>query len=355
MENMQCISSESLSNWGLTSLKKSGLPNKDAHTVVQGLIQTSLWGIDSHGIARLPHYLGRLKAGSLNPVPQLKTEHTGPCSANVHGDDGLGIVVVDFATREAIHLAKKNGIGCVGVRESSHCGAIGIYGRAIADAGLIGLVFTHSDAFVAPHRGYQKFVGTNPICICVPNEDGPPVCLDMATSAIAWNKVMNARTENHNIPDDVAFDRNGDPTENPHTVACLKPMATYKGYALAFMIDLLCGPLNGMPWGLNIPAMYGDLSEKRHLGSLVIAIDPMRFFGGNNFPRSIADMVKAARSQPVKDPEQPVLAPGDDHYANEKKRLVDGIPVEPALLKEFAAWSAQLDIPSPQYISTAII
>lgn len=348
MKNIQCISSESLSDWGLSSLKKLGLPDKDAHIVIESLIQTSLWGIDSHGFARLPHYLGRIQAGSLNPTPQLKVESTGPCTANVDGDHGLGIVVVDYATNEAISLAKKNGIGLVGVRESSHCGAIGIYGRTIANSGLIGIVFTHSDAFVAPHRGYQKFIGTNPICISVPNEDGPPVCLDMATSAIAWNNVMNALNEDRNIPDNVAFDINGDPTQNPHSVECLKPMAGYKGYGLAFMIDLLCGPLNGMPWGLNIPAMYGDLSEKRHLGSLVMAIDPSRFFGGTGFSKSVADMAKTARNQAVKDLSKPVLVPGDDQYAIEKERLLYGIPVEPGLIDQISTWSVQLDISLPK-------
>src|SRR5690606_18353106 len=137
----------------------------------------------------------------------------------------------------------------VGVRESSHCCAIGVYGRMIAESGLIGIVLAHSDAFVAPHGGYRKFVGTNPICISVPNKDGRPLCLDMATSAIAWNKVMNARFENDKIPLDVAYDIDGNPTEDPHLVECLRPMAEHKGYGLAFMIDLLCGPLNGMPWG----------------------------------------------------------------------------------------------------------
>ena len=70
----------------------------------------------------------------------------------------------------------------------------------IAEAGLIGIVFTHSDSFVAHHRGFNKFLGTNPICITAPNADGPPVCLDMATSAKAFNYVMIARLENQNIP-----------------------------------------------------------------------------------------------------------------------------------------------------------
>ncbi|HLT50652.1 MAG TPA: Ldh family oxidoreductase [Arenibacter sp.] len=344
MKNIQYIDSLSFSEWSKASLIKMGVSDKDASTIVNCLVQTSLWGIDSHGIARFPHYLSRIKAGSLNPAPQLKIENTGPCSSNMDGDHGLGIVVMDAATREAIALARKNGVGVVGVRDSSHCGAIGVYGRMIAESGLIGIVFTHSDAFVAPHGGYKKFVGTNPICISVPNKGGRPVCLDMATSAIAWNKVMNARNDNDIIPPDVAYDADGNPTEDPNLVDCLRPMAEHKGYAMAFMIDLLCGPLNGMPWGINISEMYGDLTQKRHLGSLVIAIDPARFFGGDHFSETVSIMANSARNQPVKNIDIPVEIPGDDHYRNEKKRMQDGIPVESVLLDQINSWSVELGV-----------
>ena len=348
MKSMKYVNSESFSKWGRACLIKMGLSDIDAAVVTNCLVQTSLWGIDSHGIARLPHYLNRINAGSLNPTPQLKIENTGPCSSNMDGDHGLGIVVVDAATKEAISLAKKNGVGIVGVRESSHCGAIGVYGRMIAESGLIGIVFTHSDAFVAPHGGFQKFIGTNPICISVPNKDGLPLCLDMATSAIAWNKVMNARYENGKIPFDVAYTIEGNPTDDPNLVECLKPMAEHKGYALAFMIDLLCGPLNGMPWGPNISEMYGDLSKKRHLGSLVLAIDPSRFFGGVNFPEVVSLMAKEARKQPTKDSNISIEVPGDDHYRNEKERKKNGIPLELALCNQIKQWSIKLGIKLPK-------
>lgn len=347
MVKTKYIDSSLLTEWAKSCLMCFEFSEEHADFVSKSLVQTSLWGIDSHGIARLPHYLNRIKAGSLNPTPKVSIENSGPCSSNLNGDHGLGIVVMGDATNESISLAKKNGIGIVGVRESSHCGAIGIYGRMIADAGLIGIVFTHSDSFVAPHRGFKKFLGTNPICITAPNADGPPVCLDMATSEKAFNYVMNARVENRKISDTVGYDVEGNATENPHDIASLRPMAEHRGYALAFMIDLLCGPLNGMPFGLNIPSMYEDLTENRHLGSLVIAIDPMRFFGGKDLSKTVANMVASARSQFVKNKDKPVLAPGDDQYAKEKERLKNGIPVEAGLLEQINNWSQKLNIKLP--------
>lgn len=272
---------------------------------------------------------------------------TGPCTGTLDGDHALGISVCEQATQEAITLAKAEGLGFVGVRNSSHCGAIGIYGRMIAEAGLVGLAFTHSDSFVAPDRGFQKFLGTNPICISVPCADSPPVCLDMATSAAPWNKVMNARREGIPIASNLAYDSKGKPTEDPDMVACLKPMAGYKGYGLALMIEIICGPLNGAPWGPNINPMYGDLTERRLLGSFVGAIDPNRFAGGETFQSAVKALAEAARSQECVDHDQPVLVPGDDQYQSEKVRLKHGIPIESGLMNQITQWSQQLNVPIP--------
>lgn len=249
---------------------------------------------------------------------------------------------------EAITLAKRNGLGAVGVSNSTHCGAAGLYGRQAARAGLIGIAFTHSDAFVAPHRGTKKFLGTNPICITIPTADPErPLCLDMATSAVPFNRIMNCRRENRALGEGWALDRRGKPTLDPHAVECLLPLAGHKGYAMAFMIDLLCGPLNGMPFGPHIPEMYTKLSRRRKLGSFYIAIDPMRFVGGSKLPRVAERMADEARRLPRSRASEPVLAPGDPELNNAAERSRNGIPVEPGLRKEMESWSKRLGVSSP--------
>ena len=89
----------------------------------------------------------------------------------------------------------------------------------------------------------------------------------MATSAIPYNRVVNYRRENRPLQPGWALDLRGRPTLDAHAVGCLLPLAGYKGYGLALMIDLLCGPLNGMPFGPHIPEMYARLTRRRRLGS----------------------------------------------------------------------------------------
>lgn len=340
-------SASALTDWAVACLQRVGVGERDARTVAQALVQTSLWGIDSHGIARLGHYLARIHAGSIVPVPTLRIVATGPCTAQMDGGHGLGIVICTAAMAHAIGLAQGQGVGIVGIGESTHCGAIGLYARQAAAAGLIGIAFTHADSIVAPAGGQQKLLGTNPLSIAFPNADGAPICLDMATSSIPWNRVMNARREGHALPEGVAIDAHGAPTDNAQDATALLPLGGteygHKGYALALMIELLCGPLNNMPFADRIPPMFTDLHAQRHLGSLVMALDPQRFAGGPTLAGSVRELIATLRRQPGD-----VMYPGEPEERREAMRARDGIPIEPGLWTEFTDWSQRLGIPAPE-------
>jgi ureidoglycolate dehydrogenase (NAD+) len=59
------------------------------------------------------------------------------------------------------------------------------------------------------------------------------------------------------------------------------PIYGYKGFGLAFMVDLLCGAMNGMTFGRHINSMYEQLDQPRKIGHLLMAIDPGRFAGAD--------------------------------------------------------------------------
>ena len=271
---------------------------------------------------------------------------TGPCTAQVAGDQGLGIVVSHRANRVAIELARANGIGAVGVADSSHCGAVGLYARAAAREGLIGMAFTHSDKIAAPHGGHLPFLGPNPIAMAFPRAGGEPVCLDMATTPIPWNRVMNARREGHPLPEDVAVDANGAPTTDAHAAAALRPLGGleygHKGYGLALVVELLCGPLNGNLWGPQIGPMYAELTRPRHIGAFFIVLDPVRFAGGAALAATLAQMARELAAEPG----APKM-PGDPELQRQRERRVEGIPVEPVLAQQMRQWSERLGVHCP--------
>src|SRR5471032_94978 len=213
---MRRVPHERLEAWAVACLEKVGVPPPEAKLVGESLVQTSVWGIDSHGVLRLTHYLRRMTLGSIKAAAAPVVMRTGPVTAQIHGEDGLGIVHATLAMEVAIEMAKESGAGIAGVGHSSHCGAMGLYTRMAAREHLIGIAMTHSSSIVVPHGGMQKYFGTNPISIAFARKSGEAVCLDMATSQIAWNRVLNARIENHALEPGVAVDQYGRATTDPH-------------------------------------------------------------------------------------------------------------------------------------------
>ncbi|WP_313621534.1 Ldh family oxidoreductase [Achromobacter sp.] len=332
--------------WAEACLLAQDFSAEDARCLAQSLAQTSLWGIDSHGIARLPHYLNRVAHGSILSRPDIRIDHTGPGTAQVHGGRGQGIVVAHRANALAIELARSAGVAAVGVSDSSHCGAIGLYSRAAARLGLIGIAFTHSDSIAAPFGGREPFFGTNPISLAFPRADAEPLCLDMATTAIPWNRVMNARRDGERLPPGVALDGQGQDCTDAQAARALRPLGGeeygYKGYGLAMMVELLCGPLNGNPFGPHISSMYEALDTPRELGAFFIVIDPARFAGGAALAAAVAGMAMELSQAPG----SPRL-PGDPEAASQAERLRQGLPVPPALWAEMQDWSDRLGVTLP--------
>jgi len=327
-------------DWSIKAFEAMGVPLQDASLIANSLTETSLFGIDSHGIARVTHYLKRFQNGTINKTANLQFERTAASTGRLNGDDGHGILIMTHASDRAIDLAREAGTGVVGVFNSSHCGAIGLYTRRITKAGMIGFAFTHSDSLVVPYGGKDPFLGTNPISIAFPTlDEEAPVCLDMATSIVPWNFIMNAKREKKKIPIGLGIDSQGNDSVDAEQIVAVKPMADHKGYALAFLIELLCGPLNSMNFGPNLPSMYKDLEKKRKLGSLVVAIDPDRF-GGINYVRSVVSrMIEQAKGYG-----ENIKFPGEPEYAKKKERLNTGLPFSSSMIADFNIWAENLHI-----------
>ena len=342
---MQRVAKERLEAWAIACLEKAGVPPDEARLVGSSLVQTSTWGVDSHGVLRLTHYLNRLTRGSIKAAAVPVVMRTGPVTAQVHGEDGLGIIHATLAMETAIDMAKESGVGVVGVGHSSHCGAMQLYTRMAAKEHLVGIAFTHSSSVVVPHGGKEKYFGTNPLSIAFPRAGGEPVCLDMATSQVAWNKVLNARMEGVELDPGVAVDDRGEPTTDPKRARAAIPLGGpiygYKGYGLAFMIDLLCGVMNGMTFGPHINSMYEDLDQPRKIGHLLVAIDPGRFAGARTLESQVDAVVQDLRKH------GDILFPGEPELIEQEARRASGIPIDAEALADMKQWSAKLGVTFP--------
>jgi ureidoglycolate dehydrogenase (NAD+) len=319
-------------------LEAAGLEAPAAATVAETLIDTSLRGVDSHGVARLPTYLERLRTGVLNPRPRPSVLRRDGAVAVVDGDRGPGQVAAVFATDVSVDIAREVGAGVVVVRRSAHFGAAAFYPRRAAGAGMVALALTNSEPFVIPFGGREPALGTNPIALAAPAAEGI-FDLDLATSQVAVNRIFNARDEGRPIPLGWGVDERGDPTTDAAAVRAGVPLGGYKGYALALLVEILCGTLAG--------ATVRDSGDLRDVGHFHLALDPGRAIGRDAFADALGGLLGELRASPAGHGFDEVLAPGDPEARARAERERSGAPIEPALWARLRALSAELGVAVP--------
>lgn len=335
---------EKLTAFAAACLEKLGLAAADARFVAETLVESNLRGVDSHGVVRLPHYASRLRNGTVKARPRISVERTGPSTAVVEGDAGMGQLVAVRAMREAISLARESGIGAVGARNSSHCGACAYFVELAAKEGMAGLALTHTDSIMVPPGMKRIFLGSNPIAFGAPTAGGPPLVMDMSTTHAAWGKVIVAREEGKPIPPDWGVDAQGKATTDARQVVGLAPTGSHKGYALALMVEVLCAQLMGLPFGRHVTKMYGELDKARNLGHFMLALDVGRFTDPALFASQVSLLLDEARAEEPADPARPPLAPGDPERLSAERRRRDGVPVGATVLAELNALGAELGV-----------
>jgi ureidoglycolate dehydrogenase (NAD+) len=338
------VLSAKLTGFAAACLEKLGLAAADARLVAETLVESNLRGVDSHGVVRLPHYAKRLRNGTVKARPQIAVRRTGPSTAMVEGDAGMGQLVAVRAMQEAISLAKESGVGAVGARNSSHCGACAYFVELAVKEGLLGLALTHTDSIMVPPGMKNIFLGSNPIAFGAPGGREPPVIIDMSTTHAAWGKVIVARQEGKPIPPDWGVDSRGMPTTDASEVVGLAPTGGHKGYALALMIEILCAHLTGVPSGTHVTKMYGELHKPRNLGHFMLALDVARFTDPDSFRSHLDLFVGEIRAQEPADPSRPPLAPGDPERLTAARRAGDGVPLPDNLLAELNALAGELGV-----------
>lgn len=100
-------------------LQAHKLPLEDAEYVAWHLVETNLRGTDSHGVARLPHYIRRLHGGSILHRPVMNFRQLALATGTLDGGHGLGHLVMRRAEEEATRLAETAGAGWVAISNSS--------------------------------------------------------------------------------------------------------------------------------------------------------------------------------------------------------------------------------------------
>ena len=324
----------------------SGMPPGDAAFFAQSLVETNLWGIDSHGVLRVPIYVKRLLAGSCNPKPEIKTVKSAITLEVLDGDNGAGQIVGRASMQRAIELAKTYNLGVVGAMRSNHFGAAATFAHLAVAEGMIGVVMTNVVQNVVAPGGSKPIIGNNPFAIAVPTYGDFPFVLDISLSSVSGGKLLLASKKGEKIPLDWGTDINGRPTDDPDEAfkGFLLPAGGYKGLGIAYAVEILTGVLAG---GIFLDAMKGmykypdDPSLTSHL---MMAKNISAILEPEEMKARMTAFVDKIHASPMWDDSKEMLLPGEPEYRTEQDRKVNGIPLPQNLHEELLTLAKELQV-----------
>lgn len=341
------LSPEAALEFCRSAFVRAGMPDQDAAICSSVLVETSLRGVDTHGIALLPMYARNLRKGVYNPRPDMRLTGGGPGAAVLDADNALGVLAEYRAMEHAISLAREAGVAMVGVRRSTHFGA-GIYYAMMALAhDMIGLAGSNGPAVMAPHGGTRRAMHNMPLAAAIPTLEAPPIAMDFAMSVVAFRRITAAAEAGEPIPPGWAVDEAGHPTTDAAAgrSGALLPLG-YKGYALGILIDVLAGVLTGAGFGDSIA--WESQGAPQNTGHFAAAINVAAFMPAEAFKRRADALARRLRAVPPQDPAEPVRVPGERGARVRAERLREGIPVPDALHARLASLASELGLAFPE-------
>lgn len=336
------FSADTLQSWAEGIFQALELPIEDAAVAARILVNTSLRGMDTHGIIYTLTYAQDIKEGRITPRPEIKTVQDSLATALLDGGNSLGLVVGKKAMNLAIAKAKETGAGVVGVRNSTHFGAAASYAQQASAQGLIGLCFSNTPPVMAPWGSKSLFVGNNPLAIAAPGGIEGGLSLDMAMTNVAWGKMHLAARAGRKMPLDWATDLDGNPTDEPKIgmEGLMLPLGGHKGYGLAVMIEILTSILTG--------AAYGpELNSGLNWGHCFLAIDIERFLPLAAFKKRLSQLVKDLHDCQPSSEGQNIYAPGEIEAQTMAHRRKEGIPVPDDLIADLKKLGHELGVVFP--------
>jgi len=329
------------------------MPSTDAELLADTLVQADLWGHQSHGVLRLGWYLDRIRHGVMTAITVPEIVVDGGAIAVVDGHDGVGHVITQFATQEAIRRAKLHGIAAVGVRMSNHFGTCMYYTLMGARENCVTMLTSNGGPAMAPWGGRQKIIGTNPWSIAAPAGGRAPFVVDMANTGVARGKIYLARNRQQPIPEGWAITAEGAPTTDPQAAidGIILPMAGHKGYAIAAMVDMLSGVLTGSGFLSAVHSPY-HTDQKSNCGHFVMAIHIEAMQPLAEFNTRMETFIDEIKSVPLAQGCDEVFYPGEMEYRHDLHHRVHGIslPEDTCLDLTRIAQETQLSELLPKFV-----
>lgn len=329
---MPTLHPETLRQVGYDLFEAAGCLPEDAQAVTDHLVESSLFGHDSHGAIRYAEYANALRNGPYQPRATPVIVRENPCTAVVDAQGALGQIGGNFAMNLAMEKARQYGTSTVVLRNTSHVGRAGAYALMAARSEMMGLVFVNAGRLgyqIAPFGGIDGRLSTNPIAFSAPRRDENPLLIDMTTSVVAEGKIRVAINAGKEVPEGWIIDSQGNPTTHPRAFKADPPGAilpmggvvAYKGYGLSFVVELLGGALSGQGCAAGETKMVSN-------GVLFTVYNIEHFTELETFYKEIEDLIVHVKSSRVAPGFSEILSPGEPEFLTAERKSTDGITID---------------------------
>lgn len=317
---------------------QAGVSESNAGALAMTCAQCERDGSLSHGIFRIPGYLGSLRSGWVDGRAVPSVEDVGPAVVRVDARNGFAQPALAAARPLLLDKVRCCGSALLAIRDSHHFSALWPDVEPFAREGLVAMSFVTGLACVIPPGGRRPVFGTNPMAFAAPVAGADPLVFDHATSALSNGDVRIAAREGHTVGPGAGVDRHRQPTVDPKAIldgGALLPFGGHKGASIILMIEILASALTGGAFSAEVDFSRHPGAETPRTGQLLLVVDPQR--GGNDLfahrVRQLLDSVREAGQERL---------PGDRRYAR-RKLSDEGIPISHAQLTELTvlAQSAQ--------------
>jgi hydroxycarboxylate dehydrogenase B len=318
--------------------RAAGAADRDAEIVGDALTEANLAGHDSHGVLRIPEYVRWMEEKLVNTSARMHIALETDSFASIDGNWGFGQVMGREAMEVAIAKAAHVGVATVSGRNCCHLGRIGDYPAMATARGMVAIMFvnTHGGGkLVAPYGGIERRLSANPIAIGIPRKSGPPIIVDISTSAIAEGKIRNMLHSGNPVPAGNIIDSEGRATTDARDFygpppGALLPFGGHKGFALGLVTDILAGAVSGA--GCSRP-------EANRVGNsfLVTVVDVDRVRGEDAFSCDVEGLIEYVKTSKLAPGFDQIMVPGEPEDNERQRRLTKGISLSSQVWEEIAA------------------
>ncbi len=324
------FSADQLRRLTRTVFVATGVPEDIAMRVAESLVDANLSGHDSHGVMRIPQYVGGIAEGEIDVKARPEVVQDEGATALVDGHWTFGQVAAGKATEVAVRKAKQLGASAVGLIRAHHIGRLGEYSEMAAREGVTLLILAggfEGGHGAAPYGGSRIAYGTNPISLGVPGDEYAPVIVDFATTAVAAGKIRVAMAKNEQLAPGLIADNQGNPSTNPADYFAggfLLPAGGHKGYGLAVIAELLGQALTGAD--TTREANLGGPFYRRS-GSMIFALNTSAFRSQQQAGKAADAIMARIKATPPAPGFTEVLLPGEPEARARAERSQRGIDV----------------------------